>query len=294
MDTELPEGLGDSEVTLGEQIATVWSRKWLVLAATVTAAAIATVAAFVVTPKYQAEVLLMPVSQSSSRSGLGGLSSLASSVGGGLAALAGLSLGGSDEKAEAVAVLQSEALTDMYISQNNLLPILYKDRWNPQTRTWNTSNPKRIPTLWKANRYFKGSIRSVGTNTKTGMVTLTITWKNAQQATTWANGLVKMTNDYMRDKAIAEAQHNIDYLTAEAAKTNIVDVKEGIYSFLLDQIKREMLARGTEEYAFKVVDPAVVAEKPSSPKKIVWLLVGACLGLLASAGWVLIQADKGS
>lgn len=292
VDIELPEGLGDNEVTLGEQLATLWSRKWLVFAGTVIAAAIATAAAFLVTPKYQAEVLLMPVSQSSSRSGLGGLSSLASSVGG-LAALAGLSLGGGEEKAEAVAVLQSEALTDMYIAQNNLLPILYKDRWNPVTKTWKSSNPKYVPTLWKANRYFKGDIRSVGTNTKTGLVTLTITWTNAQQAATWANGLVKMTNEYMRNKAIEEAQHNIDYLTAEAAKTNIVDIQEGIYSFLLDQIKREMLARGTEEYAFRIVDPAVVAEKPYSPKKILWLLVGACLGLLASAGWVLMQADKG-
>jgi uncharacterized protein involved in exopolysaccharide biosynthesis len=291
VDIELPDRLGDNEVTLGEQLATVWSRKWFVLSGTAIAAAIAIAAAFLVTPQYQASVLLMPVSPSSARGGLGGLSSLGSGVGG-LAALAGLSLGGSEEKAESVAVLQSEALTDRYIERNNLLPILYKKRWNPLTKTWKSTDPDDVPTLWKANRYFKGHIRSVGTNTKTGLVTLTITWTNAQQAATWANGLVKMTNDYLRNKAIDEAQHNIDYLTAEAAKTNIADVKEGIYSILLDQIKKAMLARGTEEYAFRVVDPAVAPEKPYSPKKVVWMLVGGCLGLLVSSGVVLIQADR--
>jgi len=48
-----------------------------------------------------------------------------------------------------------------------------------------------------------------------------------------------------------------------------------------------MLARGTDEYAFKVLDAAKPPEKAASPQKIVWVLMGWLVGLLVSVLWVL-------
>ncbi len=275
-DAEILRKLDETEPTLGEQLHAVWLRKWLVMAASLVGAVLAGVLAFVVTPKYEATVLIMPVLQSGSGGGFGQLGGVASEVGG-LAALAGLRIHG-EGKEEALAVLQSRELTDRYIEQNNLLPILFKDG--------------REPTLWKANEFFKKSVRRVTTDTTTGMVSLSITWTNPTLAADWANGLVKMTNDYMREKAIDEAARNIAYLEEQAGKTNIVEVKEGIYSILLREINREMLARGTNEYALKIIDPAVPPEKPSSPRKVIWVMVGGVLGMLASVGAVIIVADR--
>jgi uncharacterized protein involved in exopolysaccharide biosynthesis len=276
-DAEVLRTLDETELTMGEQIHAVWLRKWQVLAASILGAGIATLLAFMVTPKYQATVLIMPVEQSDSG---GGLSQLGGGVAqlGGLAALAGFKIGGTG-KEEALAVLQSGALTGMYITQNGLLPILLK-------------NGKGKPTLWKANQFFKKNVRQVTTDTKTGMVSLVITWTDPKLAAEWANGLVKMTNDYMRQKAIEEAERNIAYLNGEASKTDVVQVKQGIYEILLKEINREMLARGSTEYALKVIDPAVPPEKPSSPLKLIWLVVGGMLGFLASVGAVLIAADR--
>lgn len=276
-DAEVLRTLDETEPTVGEQMHAVWSRKWPVLATTLLGAVIAGIAAFLVTPKYEATILIMPVLQSSSGGSFGQMGGVGSELGG-LAALAGLKMGG-EGKDEALAVLQSQALTDAYISQNNLLPVLLK-------------GGKGTPTLWKANLFFKKNVRRVTTDSLTGMVSLVITWTNATQAAQWANGLVAMTNDYMRTKAINETERNIAYLKDQAAKSNVVEVKEGIYTILLKEINTEMLARGTREYALKVIDPAVVPERPSSPLKKVWVLVGAILGLLASAGVVIIGADK--
>jgi len=50
------------------------------------------------------------------------------------------------------------------------------------------------------------------TDPKTGLVTLSITWNDPNIAAKWANGLVRMANDYLRDQAIEESERNIAYL----------------------------------------------------------------------------------
>jgi uncharacterized protein involved in exopolysaccharide biosynthesis len=133
--------------------------------------------------------------------------------------------------------------------------------------------------LWKANRLFDKSVRRVTMSGKTGLVSLTITWTDPALASKWANDLVHLTNDYLRNKAIEETQRNISYLNAEAAKTNVIEARQAIFSVLRNEIDRAMLARGSQEYAFKVLDPAVQPELASSPVKKLWTLAGFGGGL---------------
>jgi hypothetical protein len=172
-----------------------------------------------------------------------------------------------------VAVLQSDALTERYIEQNNLLPVLYKKEWDVATGRWKATDPLKMPTLWKANERFKKSIRKVVLEPHSGLVTLAITWTDPRIAAKWANDLVKLTNDYLRRKAIDEADRNIAYLTEQAAKTDVVGIKQAIYSLLQSEISKEMLARGTDEYAFKVLDPAIAPERPSFPMRTISVIV---------------------
>jgi uncharacterized protein involved in exopolysaccharide biosynthesis len=208
----------------------------------------------------------------------------------GLAALAGVTVGADSKKSESIAVLQSEELTTAYIRQKNLLPILFFKNWDGAAKKWNVDDPKDAPTLWKANQYFKKNVRKISTDGKTGLLTLTITWRDAALAADWANGLVSMTNAYLRNKAITESERNIKYLYEEAGKSNVVEARQAIYAVLETEINKQMLARGTTEYAFKVLDPAVPPEKASSPKKTVWILMGFVAGFFLSVLSVLIRA----
>ncbi|MGH8208495.1 MAG: GNVR domain-containing protein, partial [Steroidobacteraceae bacterium] len=54
------------------------------------------------------------------------------------------------------------------------------------------------------------------------------------------------------------------------------------FSVLQNEISKEMLARGSDEYALKVVDPAVAPEEPYSPRPLMWVLIGLFGGLLVS------------
>lgn len=247
------------------------------------------VVSFLIQKQYDASIVISPVTNTAEKS-LGGAGALGSL--GGLAALAGVSIGADSKKNESLATLESQALIQRYIRENNLMPILYADRWDAKSGKWKVKDPESLPTLWKATQFFKNNVRTVSTNSKTGMVTLKVRWKDGALAAKWANGLVKMTNDYERERAIAESDRNISYLTQQAAATDVVGIKQAIYNLLQSEISRNMIARGTPEYAFKVIDPALVPEKAAFPLKKLWVAVAffvsfvlAALVVLARLAW---------
>ncbi|MGH8318464.1 MAG: Wzz/FepE/Etk N-terminal domain-containing protein [Steroidobacteraceae bacterium] len=277
------------QLTLKKFVQLLLHDKWLVLSMTIAFTVAAGLAAWLLPRWYDAKILVSPLGEESVGGGFGGLSSIASQFSG-LASLAGVSTTGDTRKAESVAVLQSDAIAERYIRDNNLLPVLYASKWNAVRKTWNTSDPDDVPTLWKAAQYFRKRICDVDIDSKTGLVTLTVTWRDPAIAARWANGVVKMTNDYLRGKAIAESQRDIDYLTAQAAKTDAVGIKETIYALLESELDKAMMAQGTQEYAFKVLDPALAPEIPSFPRPLLWVALGLLCGATISAFVVLIRA----
>jgi uncharacterized protein involved in exopolysaccharide biosynthesis len=293
MDAVNGQQVHGDEISLRELLEVLWKGRWLAACITGVCAMLAVVAVWLAPTKYKAVVVLSPASEGSGSDQLGRIGSLTSQLGG-LASLAGISMTANLKKAESVAVLQSAALTQKFIEDNDLLPVLYEKQWDAKGKRWNEPNPQKVPTLWKANEDFSANIRAV-TDTKSGLVTMTITWTDPQLAAQWANGLVKMTNDYLRAKAIDQAERNIAYLNTQANKTDVVAVKQVIYSILETEINRAMLARGSDEYAFKIVDPAVAPETSTSPRPKLWIAGGIIAGLFLSvlAAFVRVAWTRG-
>src|ERR1700719_4396258 len=115
----------------GETLVILLEKKWQILAITIVFASVAALAAWLLPKSYKGLVLLSPVSNTGG-SQLGAASSILSQLGG-IASLAGLPVGGDSKKSESIAVLQSEALTEKYIIENNLLPVLFKEKWDAKT-----------------------------------------------------------------------------------------------------------------------------------------------------------------
>lgn len=273
----------ERDISLKELVQILWRGKWLILASALVLGGAAAGASLALPKTYRASVVVAPVT--SEPGSMGGTASVLSEFSS-VAALAGIPLARDDARSEAIAILNSSSLTSAYIRQNHLLPVLYPDLWDPGTKQWRVASRDDIPTLWQANRFFMSDVRQVTEDTRTGMITLTVTWTDPTLAARWANGLVSMTNEYLRGKAIEEAERKIAYLHEQAAKTSIVQVQNAIYSLLESQIKSAMLARGTKEYALRVMDAAVPPEKPSAPRPLLWTFAGLCTGLLAGALFV--------
>lgn len=227
--------------------------------------------AFLLPVKYEASVTLVSVGDDGGGR-LAGAGALLSQFGG-LAALGGFGVNGGGRKAESMATLQSAALIEAFIGDRELLPILFAHKWDSGAKRWMTTDPKDTPTLWKAERMFRTKIRFINEDKKEGLIRLTIRWNDAQQAADWANDLVARANARLRERAIESSKKNLDYLNEQIRKTTVVELQQAIYGLIEAEIKKVMVAQGSSEYAFRIVDPARVPEVRSSPNR---LLIAAC------------------
>lgn len=279
------------ELSLLDVVRLFWKSRRFIVMLSLLGLIIAGAVTLLVPKKYASTVVIVPAARSSS-SGLG-LDSVSSQLGG-LAALAGFSVPASSDRAETLAVLQSDALTGEFIQERDLLPILFPGDWDDSCKCWKKRFWRRAPTQWLAIEYFRKKVRTVVSSTKSNVVMLTITWTDPVTAAKWANELVKKTNDLLRERAISESQRHIAYLNEQASKTDVAEVRATIYSLLESEIKRQMLARGSDEYALRVLDPAQPPERPTSPKIAIWCLVGLLVGIALSFFLVVIKAAYGT
>lgn len=265
----------------------LWRNKRLIFLITVLFTTMSVALALWMTPIYQSEVLLAPVTDEDG----GKISSLASQYGG-LAAMAGINLGGSSSsKEEAVALLKSRALIMKFIEEENLLPELFYKDWDSENMRWDVKSPDEIPTMWKAYKKFDQDVRSVTEDKKTGLVTLSIEWKDPNLAKKWAISLVERVNEQMRNRATEDAEKSLVYLNQELKRTSSVEVQKAIYGLIESQVKTAMMANIREEYSFKVIDPPAVPDLDDEVKPNKKLIVALALtfGFFGSLFYVIIR-----
>ncbi|MFL2545890.1 MAG: Wzz/FepE/Etk N-terminal domain-containing protein [Candidatus Rariloculaceae bacterium] len=239
------------------------------------------VLAFVMTPVYRAETVLTVVEEVPS-----GLNSLMPSVSG-LAGLSGFGLGSADQlREEHIAVLRSNSLSRAFIERGELKPVLFSEEWDAESSSWLVPDDE-VPTLNDAVEFFEDNVRSIAESTLDGMIHLTVDWKDPIIAEQWANGLVSLADQLIRERAIAESDRSLAYLNAELESTSVVELREAIYSLLETQVQDAMMAKVRDEFAFRVIDPAVAPDidDPIRPQKI--LLVGGLIFLFGFAGAIL-------
>jgi uncharacterized protein involved in exopolysaccharide biosynthesis len=271
---------GDEDIDLRELIVGLWRRRlWIVCCMAIcTLAALAY--ALLSTPIYRASTVL--IATGNQRNSLS--SSLTSALGdvGGLASLAGITIGSGDATTqEALAVLRSRQFTEQLIVDLNLMPELFAGLWDAKAGKWTVAGPEQ-PTLAKAFKYFDKRIRTVEFDRKTGLVTLRVDWTEPTQAAAWANEMVRRLNLVMRSRAIEQSMASLEFLRKELAATTQVETREAINRLIEAQIKQRMLANVTHEYAFRVVDPALPSDRddPLKPNKLLLLVGGPIFGLL--------------
>lgn len=262
------------EMGLGSLLSAFRRSPFLVLAVTLSCGLCSLALAFMIPPTYRAEVVVVPVNSEPSAGGLGALAGQF----GGLAALAGVNLGSGGDKSEGWGTLSSRALIQQYIQDNKLLPALFPDKWDSSGKRWKASLSKQ-PTLWDGTKLFTKKIRYVSEDKKNGLITLSIEWKKPEESARWANDLVRLSNSILRERAITRSQKNIDYLNAQLEKTSVIELRQSIYRLLESEIKNVMVAKGSDDYAFRILDPAVVPQEKAKPKRSLIVLFGIVCGL---------------
>ena len=146
---------------------------------------------FVLSKKYEANATIMPLTQSGSGGGLSSLISQASSIPGIGGALSGLGMGGGAQKsAQLVNFLKSRTLTEKVIQQMNLMPVIFKKRWNPQTQAFVPDMWGGVPTMEDAVKVFQKKIAKISDDKKTGLIKIQVTMKDPVLSAAVANRML--------------------------------------------------------------------------------------------------------
>jgi hypothetical protein len=263
------------ELQLSQLFAVLIRYRYLMLAAIITFAILGWLAARYVTPVYRVDALLAPNMSSPDARGaqLGALS--------GLSSIVGLNLNeGSVATDEAVAVLRSRQFLERFITDEDLLPILFPDQWNPTTGSWLANDGADVPTLWDGYSRLSDDVMYVSVDRNTGFVTLAIEWVDAVQAVQWVHDLVQRLNDVSRIRVIEESQKSINFLESELASTSVVEIRQVIFRLIESELKTVTLANAREDYAFRVIDPPRAPDDDAYvwPKVYVFVATGMVTG----------------
>lgn len=263
----------------------LWAARWRIIFGAVLCGAAGAAYALLVTPVYRAQVSLLPAHTSNSQG-------LASQLGGvvGLAGLAGINLGGA-EKTEPMAVLGSRDFAQAFIERKGLVPVLLAEKWDAQKKNWKEPGPNQ-PDIRDAVEYFDKHVRRIGEDRKSGVVVLIVDWRSPMEAAAWANEMAAQVNSQMRDRAIGDAERSIAYLRSQLESANQVSLQQSISRLLESQMQQLMMARGNDEYAFRVVDSARVPKKRIFPKRTLITLGSALVGAFLVCAWVMLTTRR--
>jgi uncharacterized protein involved in exopolysaccharide biosynthesis len=297
----------DDEIDLRELASAIWQGKWIIICITALFSVASVFYALSVPDEYESTVLLAPASSS----GGSGLSSLAGQYGG-LASLAGINLGGGsggeDKVAIAMEIIKTWGFQESFIEQNNLQvalfaatgwnrannkliinPELYDEATDKWVREFNPAKGEKAePGSWKLHNKLKDRV-SISQDKVSGLVNLTVEYYSPELAKQWVESLVRSINADFKKRDRDEATKSIQYLQEKIQETHVSDMQAVFYQLIEEQTKTLMLAEVSDEYVFKTVSPARVAEVKSKPKRALIAILGFILGGILSVIFVLIR-----
>jgi LPS O-antigen subunit length determinant protein (WzzB/FepE family) len=290
----------DDEIDLRELFMVLWAGKIKIVAITAVFAVASVIYALSVPNQYKATALLAPAQSSG-----GGLSGALGQLGG-LASLAGVSIGGGESSEAQIAqeIMKSWNFIEAFIADNDLAVELFaaegwrkgsnelkinNDVYDSQNKQWLLENESGVvgpPSSWNLFETFSERL-AVSEDKKSGLVSVSIEYYSPQIAKQWLDMYVSAVNAHMQQRQVDKVTNNINYLQAQIEKTSIAEMREVFYTIIEEQTKNKMVAEASPEYAFVAVSPSMVPEEKSQPKRALICILGTLLGGMLSVLLVL-------
>ena len=291
----------DDEIDLRELFSVLWAGKIKIIAITVVFAVASVFYALSVPNQYKATALLAPA-----KSDGGGLSGALGQMGG-LASLAGISLGGGESGEAQIAqeIMKSWSYIEGFIADNDLAVELAAvqgwskgsnelqinhDVYDTKNNQWLTKDAVGVivpPSSWSLFNAFSGRL-AISEDKRSGLVSVSIEYYSPLIAKQWVDMYVESINRFMQQRQVDKVTRNIAYLQEQIGKTSIAEMREVFYTIIEEQTKSKMLAEASPDYAFVAVGPSMVPELKSQPKRALICILGTLLGGMLSVLLVLV------
>ena len=200
-----------------------------------------------------------------------------------LAAMAGINIGGGagivDKTDRSLAILTSRSFIEEFVQGQDIRKHLFSYLWDSKQNRWKEGEPTAAQTY----KLLISNVVNVDVDRRTNLITLSVTWEDPVLAAQWANQIIKAINKKIREQEIKELQQSIDYVQAQVGNSDSSGSLNSVMFNLIEELtKKVMIANVREEYAFKIIDPAVVPELKYKPSKRNIVIISFLFGLIIS------------
>lgn len=259
----------------------------LLVALAIVGACIAFGLSYAVEPRYESAVVMMPVNEDDLLGSMG-ISNTALT---GLLGAAGLGSPTKSREREALAILQSRTFIVDFFREGGRQQLLFPDLWDASKNEWRSDGGQPPSDNSIYGRFFT-KVMKVKRNTETGLVSVAIRIGDRSAAADWANGLVRTLNATMRLRAVTESERSLNYLQRELKRTDIVEIRQGIFALVEGQTKEIMMANVRDDFAMRVIDAAPVPDEGAYvvPNRLLLSLLGAVIGIFLAAIVIVLRA----
>lgn len=299
-----PQNIADDEIDLRDLFLAFWQGKWIIIAITVLFGVLSVIYAINQPNMYKSFAVLVPADEQSQ----GGMSALAGQFGG-LASLAGVNLGGnsSTNKAQlALEVLKSRQFVADFIEKHSILPdLMAVEEWERSSNVIKYDNElysedddkwlrevqppyQPEPSMQEAFKIFR-EVVAADIDEESGIIVISVIHQSPIIAQRWVSWLIEDINSVMKARDVKEANRSTDFLMQQLKQTQIADIRTVLYKLIEEQAKTIMFANVRDEYVFKTIDPALVPEEKSGPKRAIICIIGTIIGGILSTLFVLIR-----
>ncbi len=291
----------DDEINLQDIFYVLFKEKWIIVSITTFLSVVGVIYSLLLPNIYESKALLVPVNASSSITGALGSYS-------GLAGLAGISLPSDDEGNSAKAI---QKISSLSFFENNILTNIYlpdlmafkswdaktntvafdESIFNANTNTWNTDNTfskTKIPSAQESFEAFKSRL-NLNIDKSTGFITLSIKHQSPFVSKQWVELIVSEINSFYRQKDKSESEKAVGYLNQQISMTALSEIKQALAQLLQEETKKLALIEANQFYVFDYIDPPVVMEQKSEPKRALICILSSLLGGVLSILFVLIR-----
>lgn len=236
----------------------------------------------------------------------GALASLSSQFGG-LANLAGISLGGKKNAAVIYKQLIAQDFVTYFINKRDIkVPLFVATGWDEKTQTllydgqtdydfqtkkWTreVKYPKQVvPSDHEAYLQFMDFFDAIY-DRKTNIITMSLVSLSPELAHQWLTWFIQDFNEYHRAKSVESTARNIEYLQQKIKETSITEIQQALLELMQEQMKQEMLASVQENYLVSILDSPSLASKRDYPPRAIICVVGTFIGGVISILLVVLR-----
>ena len=245
---------------------------------------------------YTSQALLIPTSSNDSNI-----------PGNSLASLAGISVGNSTPDYNvAIAFIDSKKIIRQLMKHETFLPdLMAAKKWNRKSNTiiydediYDNKNNKwtrdvnlphqKIPSEQEAFKFFSEKV-NISLDKKKRLITLSVEHMSPVVAQQWVKWIVDEANSMVAGLTIEEAESSINYLNDQIKLTPYAELRTMFFNLIQQNTQNMMLAKVNKQYALTIIDPPLIPELKSNPKRSLIVVLSTLFGGILSIVIVLLR-----